>query len=307
MIIEQMSATLGLPSRFIVNMAKGASHEYKHYSIPKRQGGTRDIYHPSRRLKGLQRWLLANVIEKWPVHEAAMAYRRRSSIFDNASRHAGSRYLLGMDFANFFPSISEEDLRAYIAERPNLFAGWSSMDIDVFCRFVCRGRVLTIGAPTSPALSNAICYDLDSQLHALCIKSDVAYSRYADDLFFSTLRQGVLVGVEKEVGAIVSHLNLPRKLTLNLNKTRHSSKRGARRVTGIVLGSDGLPHIGRKLKRTIRSLIHKYDSLDDPTRTKLAGLIAYASGFDPDFLNGLINKYGLSVIRRARTGRLPGN
>ncbi len=184
MIVEQMSGALGLSPRFIVNLAKGASHEYKHYSVAKRQGGSRDIYHPSRRLKGLQRWLLANVVEKWPVHEAAMAYRRGSSIFDNACRHVGSRYLLRMDFANFFPLISEDDLRAYIAERPNLFTGWGSMDVDVFCRLVCRAHVLTIGAPTSPALSNAICYEMDSQLNALCIKSDVTYSRYADDLFF---------------------------------------------------------------------------------------------------------------------------
>ena len=58
MIIEQMSRELGVPRKFIVNLARGASHEYKYYQIPKRGGGIRAIYHPSRRLKGLQRWLL---------------------------------------------------------------------------------------------------------------------------------------------------------------------------------------------------------------------------------------------------------
>jgi RNA-directed DNA polymerase len=82
-------------------------------------------------------------------------------------------------------------------------------------------------------------------------------------------------------------------------KTRHSSKRGCRRVTGIVLGSDGAPHIGRGLKRKVRALIHRYDSLNEPTRASLAGLIAYAIGFEPGFLNKLIDKYGLPTVKRA--------
>ena len=79
---------------------------------------------------------------------------------------------------------------------------------------------------------------------------------------------------------------MPARLRINVSKTRHSSKRRARYVTGIVLGSDGRPHIGRKLKRRIRALIHIYAELDldVPTRASLAGMIAYASGFDPDFL-----------------------
>ena len=295
-----MSAGLGLPTRFIVNLAKSASYEYKHYPVKKRGGGTRDIYHPSRRLKGLQRWLLANVIEKWPVHEAAMAYKQGTSIFANASRHASSRYLLRMDFTNFFPSISDTDLRKYIADRPNLFSGWSANDVEMFCKLVCKGRALTIGAPTSPALSNAMCYDMDSQLQTLCGKNEVTYSRYADDLFFSTVRADVLANIEREVDNIISDLTLPAHLAINSGKTRHSSKRGLRRVTGIVLGSDGVPHIGRKVKRIIRSQIYKYDSLDNPSRARLAGLIAYAAGFDPDFLNSLINQYGLHVLRRVR-------
>ena len=125
------------------------------------------------------------------------------------------------------------------------------------------------------------------------------YTRYADDLFFSTVQRDLLFEIEKKVIKIVSELKVPANLKVNKDKTRHSSKRGARRVTGIILGSDGAPHVGRGLKRKIRALIYRFDSLDAPNKASLAGLIAYASGFEPDFLNRLIDKYDLPTVNRA--------
>jgi RNA-directed DNA polymerase len=162
-----------------------------------------------------------------------------------------------MDFKDFFPSITQVDLAKYFAERANLFPGWTPGDIDIFCKLVCRRSVLTIGAPTSPALSNAICHDLDVDLHALCEKNRVTYTRYADDLFFSAVQPNTLPQIEKDVAVVISRLKFPTNLKINTAKTRYSSKRGARHVTGIVLGSDGRPHIGRNLKRKIRALVHR--------------------------------------------------
>jgi RNA-directed DNA polymerase len=204
-----------------------------------------------------------------------------------------------MDLQNFFPSITQADLVRYIMEHPWLFTDWMPPDIRTFCQTVCLNSVLTIGAPTSPALSNALCYDMDTRLQALSAREDVTYTRYADDLFFSTSRPDVLRHIEEGVRAIISSLTLPAGLKINLDKTRHSSRRGARRVTGIVLGSDGQPHVGRDLKRKIRALVHRVDRLDPQVRASLAGMIAYASGFDPGFMNSLIAKYGLPVVQRA--------
>jgi len=294
-----MSSELALPREFIKSLARAASHEYREYEIPKRTGGTRTVHHPSRRLKALQRWLLTRVVSALPVHESAAAYRVGRSILDNAKVHTGSRYLLRMDFTNFFPSITRLDIKKYIGDRPNLFAGWTVEDINVFCDLVCRNGALTIGTPSSPGLSNAICYDMDVQISTVCSRSQTDYTRYADDLFFSTNLPNVLQHIEQQVIQVVSELGLPAHLTINSSKTRHSSKRGARRVTGIVLSSDGRPCIGRKLKRRIRALIHRYESLDTSARGSLAGLIAFAIGLDPVFMNRLIDKYGLERIRDA--------
>lgn len=141
---------------------------------------------------------------------------------------------------------------------------------------------------------------MDVRLDALSTQADVKYTRYADDLFFSTVRPNVLQQIEADVGRIISELTVPADLKINTAKTRHSSKRGARRVTGIVLGSDGKTYIGRGLKRKIRALIHQLHSLNAYEQSSLSGMIAFAAGFDPNFVNSLITKYGLPVVRKAQ-------
>ena len=302
MLIEQICASLGLPPNYVGKLVNAASHAYKQYTVPKRGGGTRTIFHPSRPLKALQRWLARQVISTWPVHPAAMAYRKGISIYDNARLHSQSSYLLRMDFSGFFESIEEVDLRHYTATMPPHFLGWSSADVDAFCKICLRFGRLTIGAPTSPAIANALCYELDSKLTHLCSSMGVTYSRYADDMFFSTKCPNLLFQVEAHVCSVVSGLEVPSGLSLNGSKTRHSSKKGARRVTGIVLGSDGRPYVGRDLKRRIRAMIHTYSALSVKERATLSGLVSYAIGFDPDFKNSLIAKYGLSAVQEASAG-----
>lgn len=303
MIIQRMAREMSLPSNHIARIVKTASYQYKEYTIAKRGGGARTILHPSRRLKALQRWLLREVIEAWPVHNAATAYRKGHTILDNAKVHVGSSFLLRMDMQSFFPSITTKDMIAYRDRRPTLFKDWSEQDFEWFCLLTFRFGQLTIGAPTSPAISNALCFDLDVNLHSICQLRNVSYTRYADDLFFSTSEANVLAHIEQEVKEALRVLALPSGLRINNAKTRHSSKKRARRVTGIVLGSDGNTYVGRKMKREVRSKVHRLDSLGPKDRVQLAGTISYITGFDPEFMNALILKYGHGVATRARNGK----
>jgi RNA-directed DNA polymerase len=224
---------------------------------------------------------------------------------ENAERHVKSQYLLRLDFQSFFESITERDIRLYISAHQPYFASWSVSDVDVFCRLICRNGSLTIGAPTSPALSNRVCIELDQMIDGYCQGQGITYTRYADDLFFSTNHGGVLQFLENEVPRICAALRFPTNLRVNVAKTRHASKRRARRVTGIVLGSDSRTHIGRSLKRKIRTQVYRLEQLDEKQRNSLSGLIAYAVGLDPNFMNSLINKYGLARVRQAQL--LPDN
>ncbi len=302
MILEKISNELSLPPNYVARLVSTASHQYKRYEIAKRTGGTRTILHPSKRLKALQRWLLANVVDNWPVHSSATAYRKGKTIFDNARVHAQSKYLLRMDLKDFFPSLTIQDMREYLKKRPHLFAGWEREDFESFCRLVFREGRLTIGAPTSPAISNALCFDLDVAISGICQTHSVEYTRYADDFFFSTREKGVLAKVESEIEALVDTFTIPNGLKVNKAKTRHSSKRGTRRITGIVIGSDEKAHVSRKMKRHVRSQVNRFDTLDPKSRTRLAGAISYITGFEPEFLNSLILKYGIDRATKARHG-----
>jgi len=296
-LVQHMAHGLGLPSSYIERAALRANHSYKTYFIEKRNGGKREIHHPSRSLKALQRWLASNVISSWPVHQSAMAYRKGRSIADNASAHRRFAYSLRLDLQGFFPSITVGDvIRFTEAVEPD----WSKGDRLLFCRLVCRSNVLTIGAPTSPCLSNAICHELDCQLSPLLDQGQ--YTRYADDMVFSTDARDVLVDVPSRVETILGELSCPSDLRLNHSKTLHLSKRHRRSVTGVVIGSDGEIHLGRGRKREIRALVHQFESLDATAKARLAGLISHAASIDRKLVNDLVMKYGAKKLNLVLDG-----
>lgn len=299
MLVEMISDDLQLPAQYLRTLASSADHRYKSYEVPKHNGDTRLISQPSRELKTVQRWLVARVVESFPVHPAALAYRRHTGIAVCAAAHTRSRYLLRMDFKDFFPSLTSSAIRAYAGQNPEWFKGWDESDLDFFCRIVCRGQRLTIGAPSSPSISNALCRPLDGQLADLAEPRLVKYTRYADDLFFSAHQAGVLSQVEAEVPKLLRRIPYPGRLRINGKKTAHLSMRGRRVVTGLVLTSVGQVSIGRQRKRAIRSWIHRFEKLHLEERRRLAGMLGFAKGVEPAFLNRIMVKYGAERIAEA--------
>jgi RNA-directed DNA polymerase len=302
-LLESIATGLQIPGSKIRAIARKADHAYYRFRVPKRAGGFREINHPARPLKAIQRWLLYNLVSSWEVHPAAYAYIEGRGIKDHAILHVQSKFLLRLDIRNFFPSITDEDLRTYLETSPPGSKDWQEEDHRLFGQLVCRQRCLTIGAPTSPALSNVICADLDRTLSQLADALGLTYSRYADDLFFSTSERDVLAEVEDRVDQILTELPCPGDVELNPQKTRHSSKRGRRQVTGLVLSPDETVRVGRHRKRFIRRQIHRIAELSDAERRELAGLLAFAMDVEPEIINSLTLKYGPEAVRRAREGQ----
>ena len=296
-LVSRMSTDLQLPENFIMSVARSASYRYATYKIRKRRDGWREINHPSQELKALQRWLVFNEIGDFPVHDVAMAYRPGRNVKKNALRHSDNRFLLRLDLQSFFPSISSTDVDAFLQ---NVRPDWSSDDRTYFTNLVCRYRSLTIGAPTSPSLSNTVCYEMDARIDCMVRIQQVTYSRYADDMFFSAMNPGILGNVAERVEGVLGSLPYPSRLKLNVLKTHHSSRKNRRQVTGLIITTDGAVTIGRRKKREIRSRIHKYKTLTPTDKRSLAGYLAYVQDVEPDFLNVLILKYGKTRIDAAR-------
>src|SRR5713226_4776036 len=193
MLAERIAGETGLSLEYILGLAASASYRYKTYFIPKRSGELRQIDHPARELKLLQRWLLDRVLSSIEIHQAAFAYRRGISIALHAAVHVSNNFLLKIDFRNFFPSIRSDDIEAALRRWKHevRHLHLSEEDIRFVRQVVCRKGRLTIGAPTSPAISNIVMREFDGYWSDQCSKKSITYTRYADDLCFSCNERGI--------------------------------------------------------------------------------------------------------------------
>lgn len=301
-LVALLSNRTGLTPSVIRRIAWAAPRRYKVYQIPKKAGGTRTIAHPAREVKLLQRAFLACVLNDLPVHSAATAYQKGKSLKDNVLPHAGDGPILKLDFRDFFPSIRAKDWTSYCDEK-QIFATQSDIDLSASLLFR-RGRGesvlrLSIGAPTSPALSNILLYDFDQMVWSAVSGRYVTYTRYADDMTFSALRTGFLQGVTSIVAKAVRNTQYP-KLEINSQKTRLVTSKFHRDVTGLTLALDGRVTIGQLRKRNIRAglynAVHGQPSAID--LRILAGHIAFGESIEPGFIEALKEKHGSEVVDR---------
>lgn len=306
MIAKLIASEIGESEAFIEWISHSANYRYKDYVIRKRTGGWRKISQPARPIKFIQRWLVRNLFHNLPVHESATAYKPNANIRKNAHIHASSNYLLKMDFVDFFPSICGEDVRELLQKNRGLLEiGLQPQDVDFIVRMVCRHNQLTIGAPSSPIISNCVMFEFDNNVSDFTGKLNVAYTRYADDLAFSTNEPRVLEDVAKEIEQLIRGIDSP-NLTINRKKTVFTSKKRKKFLTGLVLTPQGSVSLGRKRKRYIRSLVYKYinqDLLPDEI-SYLRGILAFAMDAESGFVDRLSKKYGKAVIDEIRQARL---
>lgn len=302
MLLELLSKTSGIEENKLISLANSASKRYKVYTIPKRTGGSRLIEHPSRELKAIQRWLVQAIFARFPVHEAATAYRKGTGIRVNAERHKDTKFTNRYDFKDFFPSFDSDRVRLFVAEETKRIGmTLSDRDLDFVVNIVCRHGRLTIGAPSSPSITNAMMFEFDRRMHQECEKRGLIFTRYADDVFVSSSEHGRMNGVGQLIAKCkrgIPHL----KLRLNHKKTAHLSKKYHRSVTGVVITPQHTLSIGRERKREIKSLIHRWISgeLEGERVEYLRGLFAFAIDIEPDFEQRLAKKYGQDQISRLR-------
>ena len=299
MLLERVRDELQVPLAVVENIGLTASHRYYTFKIKKKDGGDRTINHPARELKALQRWLLRNIIEQMPIHNAATAYHHTGGIRENAIRHADQRFLLRMDFRDFFPSINDADISRTLDGLDTLTEQWDDRDRRWFLRVITRRGRLCIGAPSSPWLSNAVCYQLDSLLATECETRNVRYTRYADDLGFSSSVPDRLWELPNVVQRMIDESECPGRLIINDEKTRHSSKKGRRIITGLVITPTGAISVGRPLKRKVKALVFGWKALSKDQRKWLSGMLAHIQDIEPAFMNSLALKYGVGRIKEA--------
>jgi RNA-directed DNA polymerase len=299
-LIQLIQDDLPLTTNEIRVLLLTAPRRYKVHEIEKRNGrGKRLIAQPTAEIKTLQRWAIDKFTDFLPIHEAATAYKKGSSIKKHASMHANSKYLLKLDFKDFFPSINVVDF----IKHANLYLKLSGEDTKYLANLLFRldrntGKlILSIGAPSSPLISNSIMYQFDTEVFNFCSKQAINYSRYADDLALSTDKPKALDEAYKFIDNLCKTIRYP-KLALNDEKTVFTSQKYHRQLTGLVLANGGVVSLGRNKKRLIRAIAHKFSKglLEEAEVHRLRGLLAYAYSIEPEFVGTISKMMGADLL-----------
>ena len=228
--------------------------DYISFSIPKKRGGNRLIQSPFNDLMRLQsrlNFFLQNyyhLIRPEGIHGFVINPNKKDkicNIVDNAKIHVHQKQVLNLDLKDFFPSI-----RAYRVKE--LFVSeWFKFNDEVanaLALLVTYEGKLPIGAPTSPVISNFVCLELDANLIAFCNENQINFSRYADDLTFSSNED-----ISKETISSIFEIIKKNNFEVNHKKTRLKSNHRKQTVTGLVVNEK--VNVDRKMLKMVRAML----------------------------------------------------
>jgi RNA-directed DNA polymerase len=238
---------------------------YHRWLVPKRDGSMRMISAPKPELKAVQRWIMREVTEHLPVHGAAHGFLKDRSIVTNAVVHAGAKVVVKLDILGFYPSVTFRRVkgllrRAGLGEQVATLMGLLAtesprQEVETHGKkhyVAIAPRSLPQGAPTSPSITNALCYRLDCRLSGLARKLGCRYTRYADDLTFSWH------GSEKtQIGALLRAVKMivrSEGFEIHTKKTRVMRHGARQKVTGLVVNAAADRPLARVPRKTVREL-----------------------------------------------------
>lgn len=256
---KDLALFLGLPTKKLTHLLyiKGINNCYKTFQIPKKSGGTRTIHAPNNDLKPILRTLatkLSNYQQQiWKDEKIspniAHGFTKNKSILTNAKVHINKKYILNIDLKDFFDSFHFGRVVGYF-EKNKYFSLPHDVAI-IFAQLTCYKGKLPQGAPTSPIITNLICQILDFRILSLAKKYRLDYTRYADDLTFST-NDKKFINTSSDFLSEINRVITKAGLEINDSKTRLLYKDSRQTVTGLVVNQK--PNIERDYYKKTKSM-----------------------------------------------------
>ena len=299
------------------------AEKYQQFDIPKRSGGIRTIKAPCKQLKLLQRKLAdllehcsAQIIEEnGRADQIAHGFKKGRSIFSNASPHRNKRWVFNIDLENFFQNIDFGRVRGFfIKDRGFLL---NEKVATIIAQIACVDNSLPQGSPCSPIISNMIGHLIDIHLVKLAKQGGCHYTRYADDLTFSSNKPFFPVNIAttsasdpnlwipgKELSRLVGHA----RFSINNKKTRMQFRDSRQDVTGLVINRK--LNVKSEYRRTVRAMVHRlltHGHFERPVRVDDGTGVCVISSIagTTDELHGMLGFID-SVERYNRDILLPG-
>lgn len=272
--VDDFSLLTHISKYTLYQLSKHSDKYYKTYSIPKKSGKLREISQPSKKLKGLQSWILVNILNKLKVSSSCKGFEKKSSIADNARSHIGANTVLTIDLKDFFPSVKRKNIY-------NIFKsiGYNQTISTILTNITTFKDSLPQGSPCSPKLANLTTWRLDVRIQGYVGKRGINYTRYADDLTFSGLNPSKVSKVLPMIRTIIAEENFE----VNDNKTRIAGASRAKKVTGLIINSTSFG-VGKEKYKLLRARIHHLTKPKEQNNIKLlnevAGWLAFLNSVD---------------------------
>lgn len=233
----------------LLEIAKDSSKFYHSFRIKKNGGGTRQISAPNEDLKRIQNKILKQILYSSGSHTNSVhGFVRGRSIKSNAAEHLRSKVLIKMDLQKFFDTIDEQMTRSafFLMLKPLKMLTCT----DLVSKLCLLNGSTPQGAPTSPAITNAVCIELDLTMKGLAGRHGAKYTRYADDLTFSSVSNQNLNKIIPIVKMLVEVFGFK----VNNKKTGVFRNGGRMPVTGIVVNQH--LNVSRKKRMNFRAKLH---------------------------------------------------
>ena len=246
------------------------NNQYKTFSIPKKSGGERIINAPYGKLKMIQKKLseylqdceeeintayfsinnthkkgkenlcrIKNQSLKTKEQTLSHGFERNRSILTNAHMHLGKRNVLNLDLKDFFDCFNFGRVRGFFIKNRNF--SLDSTIATLIAQIACYKNSLPQGSPCSPVITNLISHALDVRLAKLARKNSCTYTRYADDITFSTNKrifpsdiatdENGVIFISKKLSSEINRAGF----TINETKTQLQYKDSRQDVTGIIV------------------------------------------------------------------------
>ena len=240
----ELAIYLGISPKLVSVMVKEPQRYYRSFQIPKRNGRPRMITAPRVFLKTIQRFILDCILSQLRPHEAACGFRRGFSCRNGAEQHVGRPFLWNIDLEDFFPSITKAQVKEVFRS-----VGYPDASAYYLSGLCCLERRLPQGAPTSPALANLVCATMDESIAGVSLEREVVYTRYADDLSFSS-NHPITPEFREEIAKRIVGFGF----RIQPKKTRLMGPAVRREVTGLTVNNQVA--IPRPIRRNLRAYFH---------------------------------------------------
>lgn len=275
---------LGMEASRLREILQNVSAHYHVFWLRKRKGGYRIISAPDKELKSIQDTIYQRILLPVHVHPCATGFQHHRSVVDNARPHLGKKYVLKTDIHDFFCSIRSLRVKKKFEE-----IGYPKNISKVLGELCCFRRHLPQGASTSPVLSNIIAYEMDCKLEAMAVEFGLTYSRYADDLTFSSDEFS-----KEQVLSRIKQILREEKFEPNHKKTCFLNEHNKKIITGVSISSGVKLTIPKAKKREIRKNVYfvltrglgdhkrRIGSHDPVYLKRLIGMLCYWRSIEPD-------------------------